>query len=217
MCPLERMDAFFDDRADTYDNHMLGDLGLDEFYARVAELFSKAGDSLSLLDLGCGTGLELERLFAEHPGMAVTGIDVSRRMLDLLLEKFPGRKIRLVCGSYFDIPLGEEAFDYALSTYSLHHFTRERKLELYKRVHLALKPGSTFVLGDYMVRTEQEQAQWMAERGKLLAQEGAPEGMYHYDTPFTVEAERELLREAGFSAVRMEAQWENTALLAAEK
>ena len=31
--PLEKMDAFFDARADIYDDHMLEDLGLEDSYA----------------------------------------------------------------------------------------------------------------------------------------------------------------------------------------
>jgi predicted acetyltransferase len=57
---LEEMSAFFNFRADTYDNHMLDDLGLDEFYEAIAACFN--APLKRLLDLGCGTGLELERL-----------------------------------------------------------------------------------------------------------------------------------------------------------
>lgn len=36
------------------------------------------GDCGPLLDLGCGTGLELDRIFARWPELAVTGVTCAR-------------------------------------------------------------------------------------------------------------------------------------------
>ena len=68
-----------------------------------------------ILDLGCGTGLELEELFAVNPGAKVTGIDLSEAMLNALKAKFPEKDLTLVCASYFDVPFGENAYDAAVS------------------------------------------------------------------------------------------------------
>ena len=43
-----------------------------------------------LLDLGCGTGLELDRVFARWPELAVTGVDLCAAMLEKLREKQAG-------------------------------------------------------------------------------------------------------------------------------
>ena len=73
---LEKMNEFFNARADMYDSHMLDDLGLDEFYIAITDYFDKPVKRL--LDLGCGTGLELDRLFERFPDMEVAGIGLSR-------------------------------------------------------------------------------------------------------------------------------------------
>ncbi len=215
MAILEKMDAFFNTRADSYDNHMLRDLGLEAFYEEIATQFAGLKDTDSLLDLGCGTGLELERLFAQCPDLHVTGIDVSHAMLSLLKAKYPHQHLQLICGSYFDIPLQDRAYSYALSTYSLHHFSKEQKRALYQRVHSALKPTGKFVLGDYTAKTKEEEAFYLAESLRLRGETGQPGDSYHYDTPFTKETEAGLLKDAGFTDVRIPRQWESTAILVA--
>ena len=132
---LEKMDDFFNVRAGTYENHMM-DLGLDEFYEEVASLIAQ--DNINLLDLGCGTGLEFEKLFAKLKNINIIGIDLSAQMLKILEDKYSDKNIKLICGSYFDVNFGVD-FDVALSTYSLHHFSETEKLMLYKKIFTSLK------------------------------------------------------------------------------
>lgn len=216
MSTLEKMDAFFNARATSYDDHMLKDLGLNEFYEEIAEQFIGLTETDSLLDLGCGTGLELERLFAKCPGLHVTGIDVSDSMLSVLKAKYPDKSLHLICGSYFDAPLEDEAYGYALSTYSLHHFSKDQKRGLYQRIRRALKPSGFFVLGDYTVKTKEEEDFCVSESLRLIG-ESSPGGSYHYDTPFTKDSETGLLKDAGFKDIRIVRQWESTTVFVAIK
>lgn len=63
---LEEMTAFFTSRLDLYDEHMLREVpGCRAGYARMAALLPEG--TARLLDLGCGTGLELEPIFARFP------------------------------------------------------------------------------------------------------------------------------------------------------
>lgn len=216
MNTLEKMDAFFNARAGSYDNHMLRDLCLEEFYCETAIQFAGLKETDRLLDLGCGTGLELERLFAKCPSLNVTGIDVSDAMLSVLKAKYPGKNLHLICGSYFDLTLEGGAYDYALSTYSLHHFSKDQKRNLYKKIHKALKPSGIFVLGDYTVKTQEEEELHLSESLRLCG-DNLPAGSYHYDTPFTRETETILLNGAGFHDIRIAREWESTTLFAAVK
>ena len=57
---LERMDEFFDRRLEGYDKHMLTEIeSAQEFYLFTAACLPDT-PGCALLDLGCGTGLELE-------------------------------------------------------------------------------------------------------------------------------------------------------------
>ncbi|HBL84547.1 MAG: hypothetical protein A2Y17_00910 [Clostridiales bacterium GWF2_38_85] len=214
---LEKMDEFFDKRADTYDHHMLVDLQLDEFYEEVTKYLDCSSDMFSLLDLGCGTGLELERLFKKYPNIKVTGIDLSQEMLNVLKQKYAGEKLNLICGSYFDINFSKDCFDYALSTYSLHHFDESTKISLYKKIYNALKPHGIYIEGDYTCKTINEQLLYIAENEKLRMEQEITNGFYHYDTPFTVETQMKLLKSAGFSDVKVVKEWDSTSIIVANK
>ena len=101
---LEKMAEFFEARLDGYDHHMMQNIeGATEFYPFTASLLPK-GEGAEVLDLGCGTGLELEFYFRINPTARVTGIDLSEGMLHALRCKFPRRDLTLVQGSYFEIP-----------------------------------------------------------------------------------------------------------------
>ena len=57
---LEKMSDFFEARLDGYDAHMLTNIeSAAEFYPLTAKQLPMA-ETCHILDLGCGTGLELE-------------------------------------------------------------------------------------------------------------------------------------------------------------
>ncbi len=212
---LEKMDLFFEARLEGYEEHMLTAIeGAEEFYPFTAALLPPG----HILDLGCGTGLELNWYFAQNPGGKVTGIDLSERMLRELRQKFPDRALHLLQGSYFEIPLGENSFDGAVSVESLHHFTKEEKLPLYQKLWAALKPGASFILTDYFAPDDAYEDFYRAELLRLKAEQGiADSQFYHYDTPLTVAHETEALTEAGFTKIEILGQWGATCTLRATK
>ena len=213
---LERMDEFFDTRLDIYDEHQLSAIdSAREFYPFTAQqLPVQAG--ARVLDLGCGTGLELEAYFALNPSARVLGIDLAPGMLELLCDKFPDKDIETICGSYFDAPFGTRCFDAAVSVESLHHFTMREKIPLYRRVRDALVAGGYFVLTDYFAATDKEERRRRAELLELKREQNiADDAFYHYDTPLTVEHEVQALTQAGFTAVEILASWGQTATIRA--
>lgn len=205
---LEKMDAFFAARVEGYDEHMRADIeGAEEFYPYTASLLPDRTGA-RVLDLGCGTGLELEEYFRRNSGAAVTGIDLSASMLGKLREKFQGKKIELIHGSYFDVPLGENIFDAAVSVESLHHFPASQKESLYRRLRAALKPEGYFVLTDYFAESEALEREYFENLEKLKAEQGISDGaFYHYDTPLTVRHETDVLLRAGFGQVEVKGRW----------
>ena len=129
---LEKMRDFFEARLDGYDEHMMTNIkSATEFYPFTAKMLPAIANC-HILDLGCGTGLELEEYYLLCPSAKVTGIDLSQSMLSVLKKKFSDKNISLIVGSYFDLPLGENIFDAAVSVESLHHFTKEEKRFLYE-------------------------------------------------------------------------------------
>ena len=213
---LEGMAEFFAARVDGYDEHMRRDIeGAAEFYPFTAALLPKPPET-RLLDLGCGTGLELEDYFRLGGEGQVTGIDLSGEMLAALAAKFPGRRLKLIRGSYLELPFGEGRFDAAVSVESLHHFPPAEKLALYGKLRRALTETGYFVLTDYFAASDEEEEAFFAELAGLRRAQGIGEGeLCHFDTPLTVAHESELLRRAGFRSVQIMKSWGATAALLA--
>ncbi len=215
---LEKMNEFFNKRLDGYDEHMMTTIeSSDVFYPFTADCLPK-GDSAKTLDLGCGTGLELEHYFRLNPSAKITGIDLTESMLNALKNKFPEKELTLICGSYFDVPFDENAFDAAVSVESLHHFTKDEKIPLYTKLYKALKDGGYFILTDYFALTDEDEQAFRNELLRLKKEQGIDDNeFYHYDTPLTVEHETEALLQAGFSSVDMLNNWGATFTIKANK
>ena len=126
----EEMSAFFTKRLAHYEDVHLGNWG--ELYAHIADFFD--GGLETLLDIGCGTGLELEAVYRRFPEAAVTGIDLSGDMLAKAREKFAGRGFRGIEADYFVHPFPAGVFDAALSFETLHHFPFEKKGQIYEKL-----------------------------------------------------------------------------------
>ena len=215
---LEKMADFFENRLDGYDNHMLTNIeSADEFYPYTAKQLPTT-ENCHILDLGCGTGLELEEYFLLNPSARITGIDLSQGMLSALKKKFADKDITLICSSYFDVPFGVCSFDSAVSVESLHHFTKDEKVPLYTKLHRALKDGGYFVLTDYFSLSDEEERMHRQNLIALKAEQGiADDEFYHYDTPLTVKHETEALMKAGFSSVLVLKNWGATYTIKAVK
>ena len=215
---LEKMAEFFENRLDGYDEHMMTNIeSAGEFYPFTSRCLP-VNNGCHILDLGCGTGLELQEYYLINPSAKVTGIDLSRGMLSALKEKFADKDITPVCGSYFDVPLGENIFDAAVSVESLHHFTKEEKILLYEKLHIALKDNGYFILTDYFSLSDEEERMHRQNLIALKSEQGiTDDAFYHYDTPLTVQHETEALLEAGFSTIEVLNNWGATYILKAAK
>ncbi|MCL2159770.1 MAG: methyltransferase domain-containing protein, partial [Oscillospiraceae bacterium] len=117
---LEEMSAFFNSRAGIYNvKHIEGIGGGMESKHIIASFLPE--HAKTLIDLGIGTGLELEAIFGRFPDIEVTGLDIAENMLKLLGESYPGKNIRLYCASYLEYDFGKGNYDVALSVMTLHH------------------------------------------------------------------------------------------------
>jgi ubiquinone/menaquinone biosynthesis C-methylase UbiE len=199
----EKMATFFNNRADIYDvEHVKLIGGGVECYRELACHISQ--DTGTILDLGCGTGLELESIFRKLPNVQLTGIDLADKMLQKLREKYARYSITLINGDYFTVDFGTEKYDTVLSVMSFHHFTHSQKLELYQKILRCLRKGGNFLECDYMIGTNDKKLEdfYLAERNKLQTDPEATEDLFHYDIPFTAAHEMSVIMEAGFQSSR---------------
>ena len=209
--PLEKMGEFFDARLACYEDHQLHEIEFAPEFLRFTAEQLPAEPNCKLLDLGCGTGLELDEYFRINASSEVTGIDLAPGMLDKLREKHGDKKLRLVTGSYLDIPFEPGYYDAAVSVESLHHFTAGEKIPLYRKLHGSLKENGYFILTDYFAATNEQEQLFRAEYEQLRKEQGIfDDELYHFDTPLTVEHEIECLLNAGFSSAQVLSGWAAT-------
>lgn len=207
------MADFFTERVAGYEDHMLKNVeGCREGYIEIAKLIPE--NCNTLLDLGCGTGLELKEIFRKIPDLNVTGIDLTASMLKKCKENYPNRGLTLIYGNYFDIDLGIKRFDAAISCQTMHHFTHEQKISLYKRIHAALKPNGMYVECDYIVQDQNEEDFYFSEFIKMRKEQGIDKReCVHYDTPCTIENQLKMFNLAGFRESKKVWQMGNTVII----
>jgi tRNA (cmo5U34)-methyltransferase len=200
----EEMAAFFDSRVEGYDEHMQGmfkDFNL--YYENVAGPITETRNVVNILDLGCGTGNELRRIFQKAPNARVKAIDLSNQMLKKLMIKYKPYlgQMEIVRGSYLTIPFEEAHYDYVVSVYTMHHFTADTKRKLYTKILRSLKPGGKYIEGDCVVSPEKEQQLLENYYKSLELVDDSQNKLYHMDIPFSIETQIHLFKEAGFSKV----------------
>lgn len=220
--PLESMAAFFDVRIDGYEEHMSP---WNKHYQWMADLLPAAlsdGDEVkTLLDIGCGSGLELDCIFKRFPSLHVTGVDLSKEMLSKLSDKHPNRFLNTIQADYFTYPFGENCYDAAVSFETLHHFTMEKKKLLFKKIYSCLKTGGIYLECDYTAKTQDIEDLLFEECERRRRRDHiSPETFAHFDTPLTLAHEMQAMREAGFKTVELVGYLEeddNTAMIRAVK
>lgn len=92
-----------------------------------------------VLDLGTGSGIDLERIFKRRA--FIFGIDASEEMVRISSERNPDSEIRV--GYFEDIPFPESGFDVVMSKWAFQ--TSPYIDPIFHEVARVLKPGGIFV------------------------------------------------------------------------
>ena len=120
-----------------------------------------------VLDLGCGFGWHC-RYARANGATAVTGIDLSERMLDRAREATDDPAVTYVRAAIEDIAFGPDAFDVVLSSLAFHYV--ERFDLVCRKVHDCLASGGDFVFSaEHPIFTARaEQDWWTGPAGERL-------------------------------------------------
>lgn len=197
--PLETMAGFFDARIEDYEAHMAH---WRKHYAWVSEYIPEGTGNL--LDIGCGSGLELDEIFQKFPHLQVTGVDLSGEMLKKLSEKHSEKQLRLFQEDYFLFDMGRSCFDAAVAFETLHHFTAGKKRKLFKKIYDCLKPDGVFLECDYIAVSQEIENLTFAECERRRRRDRIPNDTFvHFDTPLTLAHEIAAIREGGFEKVEV--------------
>lgn len=120
------------------------------------------GQPSRILEVGCGTGKNLEALCRRFPEASVTGVDLSESMLGIARKKCEvfGSRVTLLRQCY-DVPVNAEGgFDLVLFSYALSMFNPGFK-EAITAAHADLVPGGCIALVDFHATRSGSFARWM--------------------------------------------------------
>jgi len=104
-----------------------------------------------LLDVGCGTGVDLQKLFARYGnGVNLYGVDPSEDMLKQVPEGFAKNKnVHLDRATALELPYSSSYFDFVTCSLVLHHLQEADQQKALQEMRRVLKPGGVVLIKDW--------------------------------------------------------------------
>lgn len=138
----DRLAVSHDQRVQTdTENYKDYDTALELIAGRIASRQGEKG-----LDVGTGTGNLAGKLILS--GASMSAVDQSREMLNICRSKFPELETKL--GNFLALPFMDGTFDFAVSSFALHHLTSEQIPLAIRELKRVLKPQGRVCLADLM-------------------------------------------------------------------
>ncbi len=139
--------AVFNRWAGSYDRSALQFFLFGPTHRAVLDAARAGPEPSSVLDLGCGTGLLLDRAAGRWSGARLVGIDLSPEMILQARRKHAGDpRFTFEVGDAAALPLERASIDLAVSTISFHHWADQPGGV--REVGRVLRPGGLFILAD---------------------------------------------------------------------
>ena len=141
-----------------------------------------------VLDLGCGNGAKIARLAGRFELVA---LDLSQEQLRPARARLP--EATLVEGDFAELDFAAESFDAVTALYSIMHTPREGHPDLFGRIARWLTPGGLFLASLSHLGGADRIHEWL--------------GVEMFFSGFDADANRRLVRDAGFELLRDELVW----------
>lgn len=112
----------------TSKNPLMG-IVISKFMRDLGEIIASLEDVNSVIDIGCGEGFLINCL----NGTDITGVDISKKALNIARQKNPG--CNFCTGSIYDLSFKKNSFDLVIATEVLEHLGKpEKALQEIKRI-----------------------------------------------------------------------------------
>lgn len=175
-------------------------------------LAERAPRDAQVLVLGAGGGMELKVFAESQPEWEFDGVDPAAAMLRLAEATLGplAARVRLHEGSIESAPAGP--FDAAACLLTLHYLPAADRLRTLRGMHRRLRPGAPLVVAHFSFpQGEEERALWLSRYAAFAIASGverehataASTSIGDLLPILAPEQDEALLREAGFSDVRM--------------
>lgn len=153
--------------------------------------FIKAETSMSVLEIGCGTGI-FSRYLLNKGFTDVVCLDLDKRLAPVLADLAPFEVVFAEAETYVASILGKRTFDLIVMQDVLEHLPFEKACSLFKAFHAALAPG-----GRILIRVPNLSSPWGA---RLFY------GDFDHVTPFSPDRVLQFADVTGFQVARMTGQ-----------
>ncbi|MER7759606.1 methyltransferase domain-containing protein [Streptomyces sp. NPDC097619] len=141
--------SVYQEIATEYDERIPGEGVSDDLFTASEHDFvlSKVRAGQKVLDIGCGTGRFTVPMAAA--GAEVSGLDISRAMLDVTAGKLAARGLTadLREGDMAHLPFEDASFDVVTSMLALMHIPLGDRQAVFAEIARVLKPGGKLVIG----------------------------------------------------------------------
>ncbi len=106
-------------------------------------------EQVKLLDVACGTGRTLHQLSRTHPGLRLTGVDLSPAYIRLARKRLEQvGELTLAVENAEQLPWADATFDVVTSVYMFHELPRNARRNAVREMLRVLRPGGLVVLED---------------------------------------------------------------------
>ena len=139
----------FDQAAHTYNHHAT----IQEVSAKKLVDMSSDHQPVSILDIGCGSGLLTSKIASQNPNATIDAIDSSPAMIHQLKQQAISN-VSLICNDYTQVSL-TKTYDLIVSNAALHWMDIHQSFE---RIASQLKPTGTCYLAIFGNQTSKELA-----------------------------------------------------------
>lgn len=153
----EKVYESYDEIVQWFDDARTKTLMESEYLNLIAKSVPAAG---AILDLGCGTGEPIAQFFIDK-GFKITGVDGSKKMIELCKKRFPDERW-IVCDMR-EVNL-QEQFDAILAWHSFFHLDQNSQREMFKIFESHIKPNGILAF----TSGEEEGEVWSDNGGQQL-------------------------------------------------
>lgn len=152
-----RVDKVYDEIINWFDDARTKNLMESEYLNLIVDTIPPKG---AILDLGCGTGEPIAQFFIEK-GFKLTGVDGSKKMIELCKKRFPDE--HWIISDMRNINL-QQRFDAILAWHSFFHLDHNSQRNMFKVFESHIKPGGILAF----TSGEEEGEVWSDNGGQQL-------------------------------------------------